>query len=711
MDRTLNLKQLQFQPPAVLGALREELRLLPADANRDGSPAWLIHDPVPNRFYRIGWMDFEMLTRWQLRTAQAVAQSVRQETTLDVQPEDAQALEAFLRQHGLLQGQSAAAVDTMRQLATAQTRGAGEWLLHHYLFFRLPLVRPQEKLARLLPRVSWLFSPAMLAVVLIASLIGMVMVLHQWDAFTSSFVDHLTWQGAFGFAIAVTFAKTLHELGHAFTATRYGVRVAHMGVAMVVMFPMLYTDTSESWKLTNPRQRLAIASAGIVTELALAGFATLLWSLTPDGTLRTALFFLASTSWVLTLAVNASPFMRFDGYFILCDLLNFPNLHERAGNMARTWVRRSLLGLQLEWPETTSAPQRGWLIAFAITTWLYRLVVFLGIATLVYLYFFKLLGVALMAVEVVWFIARPIYSELKVWAQQRQHVNSRRKWIAGLVSVVLLLILVVPWHSGVKGNGVVRAARQHLVFAPRAGALVSLPAHSQVAEGELLFALRSPDLSGSADRARGLADARAQELVGLSGVKDGEERRAMLESERERFLAEAGVFNGEQSRMQLVAPFAGRLADVDAQLSAGVWVQPRHPLAILIDPTQWIAEVYVAEEDVARIKKGDAAKVYNGAHATRGKVLQIDTSRTATLPYAMLDASYGGPIVTLPRADERSDEHTVRDGLYRVRIALDEPPPQERMSLCTVVISGASRALMHGVLDHALSVLIRESGF
>ncbi len=671
----------------------------------------MIQDPVANRFFRIGWMDFEILARWDEGSASAIAQSVSSETTLQVQPDDVESLEMFLRQHGLLQGTGAADVDQMRERAKAEVKGFGQWLLHNYLFVRIPLVRPQDMLARLLPHLRWLFSSAMVMAVVMASVVGLALVLHQWDTFASSFVDHLTWHGALGFTLAVIFAKTLHELGHALTATRYGVRVAHMGVAMVVMFPMLYTDTSESWKLSNPRQRLAIASAGILTELALAGFATLLWSLAPDGSLRTALFFLATTSWVLTLAINASPFMRFDGYFILCDLLNFPNLHERAGNFARAWLRRMVLGLATPWPEALAAPQRRWLIAFALVTWAYRFVVFLGIAVLVYLYFFKLLGIALMAVELGWFIARPIYLELKAWWVQRESVTARRKWMAGLAALIVLLVLLLPWHTAVQGTGVVRAVRQHLVFSPKAGQVKSMPARTQVAEGDLLFALAAPDLRSGVNRAQASADARAQELLGLAGVKDGEERRAILESERERFLAEASVFSSEQSRMQLVAPFAGKLADIDPQVKLGVWVQHRQPLAVLIDTSQWNAEIFVAEEDVARIRPGDRAKVYVGLRAINGKVLQVDTSRTASLAYSMLDATSGGPIVTLPRTDERNGERVVRDGLYRVRIALEEAPPRQQMALCTASISGSPQSLLHGVFDHAASVLIRESGF
>jgi putative peptide zinc metalloprotease protein len=484
-----------------------------------------------------------------------------------------------------------------------------------------------------------------------------------------------------------------------------------MGVALVVMFPMLYTDTSESWKLSNPRQRLAIASAGILTELALAGVATLLWSFAPDGPFRTAMFFLASTSWLLTLAVNASPFMRFDGYFILCDLVNFPNLHERAGAFARTWLRRTLLGLPEPWPEEQPAVTRRWLVAFALATWCYRFSVFLGIAVLVYLHFFKILGIALMLVEVIWFIARPIQSEVKAWWSRRDEVPLLRTRAAKAALVLVLLILVVPWKSGVHGPGVVHAARQHLVFSPGPGKVSGLPRHSQVAEGEVMFTLVQPDLQSSVLRAKALADAREMEIVGLSGQQNGEDRRALLESERRRYLAEASMYVGEQARLQLVAPFAGRLMDVDPQLDLGAWVQSRHPLAILIDPTHWLAEIYVHEEDVDRVSVGDDARVYSDASAIKGHVIEVDTARVASLPYPMLDGAFGGPIVTVPRPDERTGEQVVRDGLFRVRIALDEPPPRVRMSLCSATIEGSRHALVGGLLKHVASVVMRESGF
>lgn len=697
-----------------LPPLREELRLLPAAPNLDGSPAWMVQDPVNNRFFRIGWVDFELLLRWGRGSPRQIVAEVNSETTLDVDEREIEDLLRFLGHHCLLRPHGEQAVDLLRQRAAALKRGPWEWLLHHYLFFRIPLVRPQVWLARLAARIGWIFSPATAIAVLILSLAGIWLAARQWETFAATFVDHLTWSGALGYAVALSGAKLLHEMGHALTATRLGVRVAHMGLAMVVLFPMLYTDTAESWKLKNPRQRLAIASAGIITELALAGLATLAWGLSPDGAFRSAMFFLATTSWVLTLAINASPFMRFDGYFILADILDIPNLHERSGALARVWLRRSLLGFDDPWPERL--PGRDTLlISFALLTWAYRLIVFLGIALLVYHFFFKLLGVFLLAVEVGWFIARPIWSEIGVWVKRRGEIKAARKKAGWLLLIILMAALLLPWQTHVDGPGWLHPEHQFAVYSPLAGRLVALPSAGRVAQGQVLFVVASPDLQVAAGRAGSLAQARARELVGLAGLPEGEERRASVRSQRDQFLAEARLYEEEQSRMNLTSPFAGVLVDLDPQLAPGVWINPRQLLATIVDPSRWVVDAYVTEADIARVHPGDQARVQADSHSARflhGRVSEVDTARTTVLPHTMLDAQSGGSILTLPATSaERHVEHAPRDAIYRVRILLDQPPVASRMSVGKVVIAGEARAWLPSVFERIASVLLRESGF
>ena len=126
-------------------------------------------------------------------------------------------------------------------------------------------------------------------------------------------------------------------------------------------------------------------------------------------------FLLATTTWVSTLAINASPFMRFDGYFLLSDFLQMPNLHSRAFALARWDMREKLFKLGEPPPESFSDTKRLGLILFAWATWIYRLVLFLGIAALVYHFFIKALGIMLFLVEIVWFIAKPLWSEISEW--------------------------------------------------------------------------------------------------------------------------------------------------------------------------------------------------------------------------------------------------------------------------------------------------------
>jgi len=452
-----------------LPPLREDLRLHEAAPAKDGSPAWLIQDPVTNRFYRIGWLEFECLLRWPGAPAE-IAADIAASTPLAADQEQVEDFARFLERHHLLRLTPA----RVKRLAAEASRPGWKhwrWWLHHYLFIRIPLVRPERWLAErwlaaALPVVRPLFSTAGLTVIVLASLLGIILVARQWDSFTHGVIDSLTLAGLSGFLLALAISKTLHELGHALVATHYGVRVAHMGVALVVLWPMLYTDTSESWKLRSNRQRLAVSAAGISVELALAGLSTLAWALLDDGPLRQATLYLASTGWLLSLALNASPFMRFDGYFIVSDLLDFPNLHERSGAIARVWLRRTLLGLTDPDPEPLSARQRHALIAFALVTWVYRLVVFLGIAVAVYLFFFKVLGLFLFAVELVWFIFRPLWLEISVWRSRWGEVRANRRCWMRLLGFGGLALVTIPWAFDISAPGLAHPLRQQTVFSP-----------------------------------------------------------------------------------------------------------------------------------------------------------------------------------------------------------------------------------------------------
>lgn len=692
---------------ARLPALREELRLFAAAPNRDGSPAWVIQDPVRNRFFRIGWLEFELLSRWHAGDPRAISRGVAAETPLEATSEDVQALAEFLDRNQLVRA-GAAHLDAARSRAVASRLN---WLLHHYLFFRVPLVHPARFLERTLPWVRFLFTPAAALAVAAATLAGLVLAARQWDTFTHTFVATLTFEGLAGYLVALAAAKSLHELGHAYTATRHGVRVGHMGVAFVVLWPMLYTDTGESWKLADRHRRFAIAAAGIVTEVGLAGLATLGWSLAPDGALRQSLFFLATTSWLMTLAINASPFLRFDGYFLLSDALDLPNLHERSFALARATLRRAILALPAPDPEPFPRGMRAFLVAFAFLTWAWRFTVFIAIALLVYHFFFKALGVALFALEIWWFIARPVMSELKVWWAARGAVPARRKRLLALAGLALVAALFIPWQSDIHAPAWIHARQQHVLHSPLPARLAAEPrGPGPVKAGQVLFVLDSPDIRSRADVSAITAGTLATQIDRLQATPQGEERRAGLRQELARELAEVRGELADLARLEVRAPFDGELLDIDDELAPGTWVKPSQPLGVVVAPGEWIVDAFVEEAALARIAEGAAARFHPGngtLGVLRGRVEAIDSTRTTVLPHAMLAAAHGGAVDTTAENTKLAP----RAALYRVRIRLEAPPDARRVGPGTAVIEGRSRSLGLDALRRAAAVLVRESGF
>lgn len=701
------MERLVISAASSLPPLREDLRLHESAPEKDGSPAWSIQDPVTNRFFRIGWLEFECLLRWPNDPAH-IAEDIASTTPLAADKAQIEDFARFLERHHLLRP-TPEGVTRLASEANQPGWRHWRWWLHHYLFIRIPLIRPDRWLAASLPIVRPLFSSTALALIGFASFLGIMLVARQWDAFTHGVVESLTPAGIMGFVLALAISKSFHELGHALVATRYGVRVSHMGVALVVLWPMLYTDTSESWKLRSHRQRLAVSAAGITVEMALAGLSTLAWALLDDGLLRQAMLYLATTGWVLSLALNASPFMRFDGYFILSDLLDFPNLHERAGALAKTWLRRILLGWADPDPEPLPHKFRQALIAFALITWIYRLVVFLGIAVAVYLFFFKALGIFLFGVELVWFIFRPVWLELSVWRERWNEVKlDRRRWMKNLGWTGLALV-TIPWAFDITAPGIAHPARQQVVFGPFPARLAQLHPMGPVQAGTPLVLFDAPDLQIRALRTTASVQALNRRLTGLAFEDSGIDQRQATSERLGEQIAEAQATSEEVSRLRVKAEFDGVWLDVDPTLQAGTWVSTRNQVGILVDPRQWIVDTYVEQRQVERILIGAKAHFRPERHwfSIEAKVIGIDATRSSKLSHVMLDARHGGPIATQP--GERQAMPV--DALYRVRLSLAEPISERHETRGRTTIEGTRQSLVWEAFKRSAALIIRESGF
>jgi putative peptide zinc metalloprotease protein len=700
--------------------LREEIGLFPGPVAFDGSPTWTLHDPSCNRFFRLGWQEFELVSRWEAGTIEALAERVRAETTFQVDKEDVEQLARFLFGSNLLRATSPDATAELVKKAARQRHGWWQWLLHNYLFMRIPLFRSDAFLTATYPYARVVFSRLLAFAVLAAGLTGLYMVARQWDVFLGTFVDFFTVQGVVGFALTLACLKVVHELGHAYTAKRYGCRVPTMGVALLVLFPVLYSDVNEAWKLRSRQQRLAIGLAGVAAELACAAVALLAWALLPNGPARSVAFLVATSTWLTTVLLNFSPFMRYDGYYVLSDWLEMPNLHQRAFALAAWWLRETLLGLGDPVPEELPPRRQRMLIVFAFLTWLYRFTLFLGIAVLVYHFAIKIVGVAMMVVEVGYFIAWPVVSELKTWWDRRAEIRlTPRTAMTATGAAAIVLLLVIPWRSSVEAPALLKSQQHVRVFAPDFGArvaAVNVRDGDRVEKGARLMGLLSPDIDYRLQRARIELEILEWQLGAKGATPEFLARSQVTEREYDTALAEYRSLLDQKSRLDVTAPIAGKVVDVAPALNPGTWLPPKSRLLSVVDPAAITVEAYVDEGDLARIAVGESATFYSEADSRLEVPLRVTeiargSTRLLTEPY--LASTAGGPItVRAPKQNELVPDRTI----YRVTLALAQDDAQkdaqgiDRVLRGWVIMRGEARSLIIRAWRTFLVVVIRESG-
>lgn len=701
------------QPPIELPPLREELALLPGPSTPEGQPTWTLHDPARNLFFQLDWATFEILSRWDTGSASDIIASIEQATTLHVTLADLEAVAKFVVQNHL----SIPAPKSAGQFADALIRRRGsawKWLLHNYLFFRIPLVRPDAWLSTWLPRVAFLYSRLFLQLTLAALVFGLMSIYREWDHYSNTMVEMFSWQGMLSYGVTLIGVKILHELGHGFTAKRFGCRVPTMGLAFLVMWPVAYTDTNEVWKLTDREKRLKIASAGIATELIIAAWATLLWMWLPEGPLKTAAFLLSSTTWISTIIINASPFMRFDGYFLASDYLMIPNLHARSFALARWDLRERLFALGAPAPEHFGKTKHNALIVFAWLTWIYRLFLFLGIAVLVYHFFIKAVGILLFLVEMIWFVSLPIWTEIKVWKtfwpDVKHHRQTRRTcWVTGIV----VLLFVLPLPSRIMGSGLLYPETEQLVYAPPHAQVTAVPQANQqeILSGALVVGLTSPNLISRTQQAEAKTERMA--LQSASAGFDSEFRKdwQVLNEQFQIAEAEQHAVQADAVQYHPIASTTGILRDLDPDLKVGQWLAQREIIGRVVVPDRYLVVVYVDDEDVQRIDLGDRGVFISDGHAGPNfglVVTNIDKDASRTMKEGELAGLFGGNVLVREKNGTLFPERAV----YRVTLKADiSGDVMQHRWRGHVSIRGDWEPLGLRFLKHAMSVFWREAGF
>ena len=335
------------------------------------------------------------------------------------------------------------------------------------LAIRVPLLDPNELLNRFIPWVRPVFSkPAALfwcLVVGFALLLSMV----NFPAIDASFDSDILSPGNFLSMIAVfIFIKAAHEFAHAFTVKMWGGDVHEMGITLLVFAPIPYVDASSTWLFHDKYKRMLVSAAGIVMELFIASLALFVWLLVEPGLIKEMAFNAMLIGSISTLMFNANPLLRFDGYYVLQDWVEIPNLYTRSGRYYLYLIRRHLFGVEGEAPPITADGEIPWLMIYGIGAFFYRFFILIVIVLfLAEKYLF--IGVALACWAVLMQMILPLLRGIRFMLSS-PNMQAHRSRAIGICCSLLVTassgLMLVPVSLTTNVEGIVWVANQAQLY-------------------------------------------------------------------------------------------------------------------------------------------------------------------------------------------------------------------------------------------------------
>ncbi len=696
-----------------LPIIREDIRLIQNSVSEDGSKSWLIYDPIQNRYFTIGKDAFDILSYWENSCEFNEFLGKLREIDYDISEEDLQIFINFLISNNLIKSNNSQDTKNLHTSYLKKKQNFFKWLIKNYLFIRIPIVKPDKFLNSTLKYIQFFYSNLWRNIVLILGFLGIILILRDWSNFKNTFSYLFNTQGMFLYLISLFFVKLFHELGHAYTAKRYGCNVPTMGVAFLVLFPLLYTDTTDTWKIKSKYKRVQVVLAGVKTEIYLALIFSFLWSFLPEGVFKTIAFLIATTSWISSLLINISPFLRFDGYYALSDWTNSKNLQPRSFAMARWYLRKKVLGLEEEVPEYLPVAKKNFFIIYAFSTWIYRFFLFLGIAVLVYFLVFKVLGIILFIVEIIWFIFLPIFNELKIWYQKVQEVSFNKNNITSLfILAVIFFILFYPYSSSVKMPTIVQSESYQEIYPPYKSQIkdIFVKSRQKVKENEPLLQVESFKNNYELQVVNEKINIIQNQLDKLAASKKILSRHFELEKELLRLENEKAGLQKVKEKFLIKAPFDG-IVYFNNKYHPSQWINPKESILTIYKPKDNKITAFCDENNLKNITKNMSGKlIFNIGQidSIDIKIKDISYVSISNIEYSELTSKYGGDIAV---REDKQGRLISEKAYYKVELEASNFPQELNVRLSAIAtVEGKPSSIVEKVLTKVISILIRESG-
>jgi len=544
------------------------------------------------------------------------------------------------------------------------------------LAIRFPLIDPDNFLNNTMPRVRPLLSIGGAVTWLIVIALALLILLVQYgDLAYELKANVLSPQNILLMILIFPVMKTFHEFAHAFAVKAWGGEVHEMGITLLVLMPVPYVDASAAWAFREKHKRVFVSAAGMIIELFLASIALIMWAWLEPGILRDAALSAFLIGSVSTLLFNANPLLRFDGYYILQDLIEIPNLYSRSAKYNLYLLKRYLLGQHEAPSPVTDISEKKWLASYGILALLYRIFITFVIA-LFLASKYMVLGVILAIWALTMMFVVPTYKAIRYLISDPSLASDRSnilKRVGACTCALLAVVFLLPFTLHTNAEGIVWVPDQAQIFAQTDGFVESQHGSSgtYISPGASVVSLVNDDL-------------KKEELVLLAKVKELKAKHVsqrvnnpveadLTAVELDTLKADLASLQSERESQTLKSEAEGVLVFPNHQDMVGRYVKKGDPVAYVVNPDQLIVKLVIPQTAVGLFARGIkdvevrlADKISKAIQAT---VIRQTPSGSHTLPSRALGAAGGGDIAVV-RNDEAGT--TTADKVFQIDLSLPE---------------------------------------
>jgi putative peptide zinc metalloprotease protein len=618
---------------------------------------YLVEDPFNNSFYRLRPEAYAFVGRLSKdRTVEEVWREC-----LERDPDGAPGQEEVIQLLGqlhhanLLHG--SLPPDHVRIFERYRKRRQRErqFVWRHLMFARFPLWDPDAFLVRTLPLVRWVFRPWAIVLWIGVMALAVKQLLENSAGLGAQAMNLLAFENLLLLYAAVVIVKTLHEFGHAYTCRLLGGEVHTMGLMLLVLSPLPYMDATASWAFRERWKRVAVASAGMVVELFIAALAALFWVAAAAGPWRDLAFNIMMVASVSTLVFNLNPLLRYDGYYILADLLDVPNLHTRGQKHLRHLCERYLFGLRKSRSPATSGTEAFWLTTHGILAGLYRFVVFASIIFFVGTHYL-LLGLLIALVCIISWLVIPLGKFIKYLTAGPSLQRNRTRALLvtlGLAGTAGMLLAGVPLPQSMRAPGVLRAETFAEVATGAPGTIerILVESGSRVEQGTPLLEMANPELEK--ERAAVVARERELRVLWRRALMDSASELAAIEQAQAALAGRRERLEERLAALTVRAPIAGIWTVPRSAQLVGAWLDRGSGIGHLIGERSFVFSAIVSQRSVSRLFANETGRGRIRLAGRSGESLAVERvvfiqAEQQRLPSAALGVAAGGSLGVQP---------------------------------------------------------------